>query len=112
MAVHDPATRLQATALDLAWLWWEASAVIAMRLWGSGPDGEHQRMVDEKVPAHARAALDAWQASVVAAARAPFDPARAVFAGADAWIGSLSRRTRANRRRLTRRQRRLQRSLR
>jgi len=102
MAARDPTARLQATALDLAWLWWEAGTVIALRLWGLGPHDEHQRMVDEKGPAYARAALDAWQASVVAAARAPFDPAHAVLAGTDAWIGSLSRRTRANRRRLTR----------
>lgn len=109
MAARDPTARLQATALDLGWLWWEASTVIALRLWGLGPHDEHQRMVDEKVPAYARAALAAWQAGAVAVARAPFDPSRVVFAGADAWIGSLSRKTRANRRRLTRR-RRLQRS--
>jgi hypothetical protein len=106
MAVNDAAARSQAVALALTRLWWEAGTVIALRLWGWCPSGEHQRMIDEKAPAYARAALEAWQASMVAATRAPFDPTRVVFAGTDTWIRSLSRKTRANRRRLSRRRRR------
>jgi hypothetical protein len=59
-------------------------------------------MIDEKAPAYASAALAAWQASALTAWRSPFDPSRAAFAGADAWTRSLTRKTRSNRRRLTR----------
>jgi hypothetical protein len=100
------ATRSHAAALDLTRLWLEAGNVIALRMWGLGtgfgPRGEDRRMIDEKAPAFARAALAAWQATALAASRSPFDPTRAAFAGADAWSRSLTRKTRSNRRRLTR----------
>jgi hypothetical protein len=99
---HDLATRTRSAALDLGRLWFEAASVIALRMGGLGPRGEHRRMVDEKAPAYADAALAAWQASALAAWRYPFDPTRAAFAGANAWTRSLSRKTRSNRRRPTR----------
>ncbi len=95
-------TRAQTGALDLARLWCEAGAVIALRLWGLGGRDEHRRMIDDEAPAYARAFLAAWQASALAAWWAPYDPLRAAFAGTEAWTCSLSRKTRANRTRLTR----------
>ena len=104
---HRIAMQSHAAAFDLARLSLEAGSVIALRMWGLGqgfaPRGEGRRMVDEKAPAYASAALAAWQASALTAWRGPFDPSRAAFAGADAWTRSLGRRTRSNRRRLTRR---------
>jgi hypothetical protein len=99
---HDLATRPRSVALDLGRLWFEAATVITLRMWGLGARGEDRRMLDEKAPAYAGAALAAWQASTFAAWRNPFDPSRVAFAGADAWTRSLSRKTRSNRRRLTR----------
>jgi hypothetical protein len=101
---HDIVTKSQTAALAFARLWFEAGNVIALRMWGLGldPHGEDRRMVDEKAPAFARAALAAWQASALAAWRNPFDPSRVAFAGADAWTRSLSRKIRSNQRRLTR----------
>ena len=99
---HDLAARTRLASLDLGRLCLEAGTVIALRMWGLGPRGENRRMVDEKAPAYAGAALAGWQATALAAWRNPFDPTRAAFAGADAWTRSLARKTRSNRRRLTR----------
>lgn len=95
-----------ATALGLGQLWLEASTVMTLRLWMLGwnlaPHDEAQRMVDEKLPAYTDAAFSAWRAAARASLLAPFDPARATAASADAWTRLLTRKTRSNRRRLTR----------
>ena len=59
-------------------------------------------MFDEKPAAFSSAALAAWAAAGRSAWRPPFDPLRAAFAGAEAWTGSLTRKTRSNRQRLVR----------
>jgi len=93
-------------AFDLALLFAEAGAVIALRTWMLGanlaPAGEAQRMINEKQAAFAKAAVAAWEASFSAAWQHPLDPARATFAGAAASTASLTRKTRSNRRRLVR----------
>ena len=95
-----------AAAADLAVLWVEAAAVMALRMWmlglGLAPPCEEQRMFDEKPAAFSSAALAAWAAAGRSAWRRPFDPLRAAFAGAEAWTGSLTRKTQSNRRRLVR----------
>ena len=95
-----------AAAADLAVLWAEAAAVMALRMWmlglGLAPPCEEQRMFDEKPAAFSSAAQAAWVAAGRSAWGRPFDPLRAVFAGAEAWTGSLTRKTRSNRRRLIR----------
>ena len=106
---YDIVSSSQAAMLGLTRLWIEAGSVIALRSFGlgqsPGPRGEDRRMVDEKAPAFASAALAAWQASTLAAFRNPFDPIQAAFAGGGAWTRSLTRKTRSNRRRLSARAR-------
>jgi hypothetical protein len=79
----------------------EASAVVALRLgllaFGVAPKGEARRMAAEKPPAFGRAAKAATRAAV----SHPFDPAKQIAAASAAWSGSLTRKVRANRKRLT-----------
>jgi hypothetical protein len=95
-----------AAVADLAVLWAEAGMVMALRMWmlgfGLAPPSEEHRMFDEKPAAFSSAALAAWAAAGRSAWGLPFDPLRAAFAGAEAWTGSLTRKTRSNRRRLIR----------
>ena len=82
-----------AAAADLAVLWAEAAAVMALRMWmlglGLAPPCEEHRMFDEKPAAFSSAALAAWAAAGRSAWRRPFDPLRAAFARVEAWTGSL-----------------------
>jgi hypothetical protein len=106
---YDIVTSSQAAMLGLTRLWIEAGSVIALRSFelgqSPGPLGEDRRMIDEKAPAFARAALAAWQASTLAAFRNPFDPIQAAFAGGAAWTRLLTGKARSNRRRLSARAR-------
>lgn len=77
----------------------EAQTVVALRLAGMmgllpAHPGENSRMVNEKAPAFAEAAWDAWWAASTGAA-----PDRV----AAAWVKPIGRRTRSNARRLSRR---------
>ena len=87
------------TSLQLGLLAWETQMVMAMRLMGlaggwSVLPSESVRMVEEKAPAFAEAAL--------MAARAAHDGKRPDQV-VDAWTRSLRRRTTSNTRRLMRR---------
>ena len=87
------------TSAELAFLAWEAQAVMAMRLAGmagmwSVLPSENARMIGEKAPAFAVAAMDAGAA--MARGAHPIEVARA-------WAKPLRRRTRSNARRLSRR---------
>jgi hypothetical protein len=87
----DPATNLA----------WDAGMVMALRLGqlglGIAPEGERDRMVDEKAPAF----LKAQQAAIRAAFRHPFDPVAQYHAMASAYTSSLRGKVRANKKRLT-----------
>ena len=110
MAVHksNAAARLPA---DMARMWVETAMVISLRTWalawGTAAASERSLMVDEKQPAFATAALAASSAAMAAALSRPFDPAGASQAAAGAWTRSVSRKVRANRKRLTRPRRRI-----
>jgi hypothetical protein len=90
---------------DLARLWTEAAMVMTLRMWtlawGTAAASEKTLMVDEKQPAFAAAALAASTAAMMALMLRPFDPAGVYYAAAGAWTRSLTRKARANRRRLT-----------
>ncbi|MEA2984913.1 MAG: hypothetical protein QOD94_1167 [Alphaproteobacteria bacterium] len=109
MPVHrrNAVARLPA---DLAGLWVETAMVMTLRTWGlawgTATASERSLMVDEKQPAFATAALAASDAAMAAAMLRPFDPAGACHAAAGAWSRSLTRKVRANRKRLTRPRRR------
>jgi hypothetical protein len=110
MAVRRRKAAARLTA-DLARLWLEAVMVMTLRTWalawGTAAASERALMMDEKQPAFATAALAAWTAAFATAMMRPFDPAAAHQAAAAAWTRSLTRKVRANRRRLTRPRRRI-----
>jgi hypothetical protein len=85
-------------------LWLEAASVIALRgVRLTAGATEAGRMIAEKQPAFALAALAAALAYNRAVLARPFDPVSASNAASLAWLRALSRKTSANRRRLTRR---------
>lgn len=92
-------------AADAAELWFHSFSVIALRTslmaWQMAPEGEEHRMISEKQPAFVEASMAATQAATRAMLRAPFDPAGVITEATGAWTRSLSRKARANRKRLS-----------
>ena len=94
--------RLWSQGMATGLLIWEVQAVMALRLtglagWHRLPAGEAFRMVAEKPPAFAEAWLG-WQKAALAGAD--------LGAQGEAFARPLSRKARANRKRLTRQRRR------
>lgn len=94
----DQAFSMWRQSVAMTTLMWEAQTVIAIRMMGMAglwpvPRGENHRMVREKAPAFA----ESW----MAASRA-FWSGSGPDAALTAWHRPLTRKARANRRRLTR----------
>ena len=68
---------------------------------GIAPAGEAKRMVEEKPAAFAKAATQATAAAARAALAAPFNPFAGPLAAQGAFVASLGRKVKANRKRLS-----------
>jgi hypothetical protein len=85
-------------------LWLEAATVMSLRCWGvPATDAETRRMIAEKPPAFAQAAVVAGFAWGEALLRQPFDAPGAASAATGAWLRALTGVAATNRRRLLRR---------